>query len=465
VGRTALTRWISYFAFGWMGAFSLFLGGSLLTDVVFLGARGLDSPWGADRVLQARALLAICVPAFLYGLYIAPRPKIRRVRVELDGLPPALSGFKIAQLTDVHIGELLRAPFLRRVVTQVNSLHADAVAITGDLIDGKVSDVAPDLQALSELKSKFGTYYVTGNHEYYHGAAEWTAAIRALGIHLLENEHRVLQSGDAQLAIGGVPDLEASRFFGRGPSPAQAFAGLSPTVPRVLLAHQPRMASLIGEERVDLQLSGHTHGGQLWPFVPLVRLQQPVISGLRKLGSTWVYTSNGTGYWGPPVRLGPRGEITLITLVSPPGRRSGKGPWSDLRSLFVSGKKSHPPPDEPEDSLLEEDWDQEFEDLDGPTSEPSAPRKPVGKKWNKLNAAFAGDDEFSLSSVAPDKRKKPPAVIVPEPKGKPEANKDQKGVLVRLMRKIFVRWRRAPKTEMAAGVSPAAIPYDEEIPT
>ncbi|HVS76010.1 MAG TPA: metallophosphoesterase, partial [Steroidobacteraceae bacterium] len=220
------------------------------------------------------------------------RPRVVDVDVPLPGLPAALHGFTIAQISDVHVGPTIKRDFLRRIVDLVNSLGADLVAVTGDLVDGSVEQLAAHVEPLSRLRARHGAYFVTGNHEYYSGATAWIAELRRLGLRVLLNEHVVLRHGGASLIVAGVTDYSAHRFDPDHRSdPAAALAGAPfDARPRVLLAHQPRTAAAAADAGYDLQLSGHTHGGQFWPWNLFVRLQQPFTAGLNRLGRLWVYT-------------------------------------------------------------------------------------------------------------------------------------------------------------------------------
>ena len=306
-------HWVAHL---WLGAFGLLLTTVALADgVTFVLARLFPGTAWGER--EALAVVALVAPMLCLGFLTARgKARIERIRVPIQGLGPAFEGLKIAQISDVHIGETLGRRFLERVVAQVNALDADLIAITGDLIDGSVAQLRDEVASLADLKAKRGVFYVTGNHEYYHGGPAWEAELRRLGHTVLHNEHRVLQAGGDSLVVAGITDHDGGHF---GPShesrPDLALKGAPEEVPRVLLAHQPRSARLLQGLRVDLQLSGHTHGGQMFPFMFLVRLQQPVIAGLRTVFGVRVYTSRGTGYWGPPFRLGPRPEITELTLV------------------------------------------------------------------------------------------------------------------------------------------------------
>jgi predicted MPP superfamily phosphohydrolase len=317
----ALTRRLSAVATFWLGAAGILLTSTLLTDVVRL-AMGLVQgfPHGAARVhearLQALAILVLTVVLTGWALFSAALVlQLRRVTVRLVGLGKGLEGLRIVQISDLHIGEALDEPFLRRVVARVNALAPDVVAVTGDLVDGQVQTVRDFVAPLGDLRARFGVYYVTGNHEYYWGGPEWEAEVHRLGLTVLRNSHRVITRDGSELALGGVPDLQGIRFHpDHACRPDLAFLGAPAGIPRILLAHQPSAARTAAAAGVHLQLSGHTHGGQIFPFHFFVWLSQPVLSGLRKLFGIWVYTHRGTGTWGPKMRLGARPEIAEITL-------------------------------------------------------------------------------------------------------------------------------------------------------
>lgn len=310
----AAARVFQWFGFAWMGAFGLLLVATAASDAGLWVAERLGSVDVAG-LGPARALgvLSIVAPALGWGFFVARRPETKRVTVEIPGLDRSLDGFRIVQLSDVHIGETLGREFAQAVTEQVNALAPDAVVITGDMVDGAVHKLHDEVAPLAGLRGKHGVFYVTGNHEYYHGGSAWEAEARRLGFHVLHNEHRVV--ADGKLVIGGVTDVEGARFSeGHAPRVDLAFAQAPAGVPRVLLAHQPRFARRAKEAGVSLMLSGHTHGGQIFPFMFFVKLQQPVIGGFARIEGVPTYTSNGTGYWGPPFRIGPRGEVTELVL-------------------------------------------------------------------------------------------------------------------------------------------------------
>ena len=322
-----------------MGLFSSLFVLTALRDVLLLAAWGVDAlgvalPF-ADltswRTLTAEVtpLLALAVTAI--GFLNARRtPAIVRVDIPIAGLPAALHGFTLAQISDIHVGPTIKKGFLTRVVAKVNLLGADVVAVTGDLVDGKVADLARHVAPLADLQSRHGTFFVTGNHEYYSGAQAWIVELRRLGLTVLLNEHVVLYHGKgsginaqddsqtvAPLVLAGVTDFTAHHFDPSHRSdPALALLGApAAALVRVLLAHQPRSAAAAAEAGYDLQVSGHTHGGQFWPWNLMVPMQQPFTAGLNRLHKLWVYTSRGTGYWGPPKRFGAPSEITALRLV------------------------------------------------------------------------------------------------------------------------------------------------------
>jgi predicted MPP superfamily phosphohydrolase len=237
------------------------------------------------------------------------------VEVRLSRLPRALDGFTIVQLTDLHTGMTIDRAFVQRVVDQANRLSPDLIALTGDLVDGKVEDLRDDVAPLGQLRARHGVFAITGNHEYYAGADAWIAEITRLGARYLRNQRVVIGDGAATFDLAGVDDYSASAWPGHGEDLPAALAGRDPSRPLVLLAHQPRQVHRAARHGVDLQLSGHTHGGQIWPWHYIVRVQQGgLLAGRYQVGGTQLYVSRGCGYWGPPVRLLAPLEITRVIL-------------------------------------------------------------------------------------------------------------------------------------------------------
>jgi predicted MPP superfamily phosphohydrolase len=256
----------------------------------------------------------------LIGLVNARRlARVVNVTVPIRGLPEALSGFTIVQLSDVHVGPTIKRGYLSAIVQRVNGLDADLITITGDLIDGSVERLRAHVAPLAELRARHGTYCVTGNHEYYHGVEDWVQEWRRLGLHVLLNQNNVLDHAGERLLIGGVTDYGAAHYADahRSDPVAAARTDLAVAV-KILLAHQPRSAVAAAAAGFDIQLSGHTHGGQFLPWNFFVPLQQPFVAGLNRLKTLWVYTSRGTGYWGPPLRFLAPSEITRLRLVPSP---------------------------------------------------------------------------------------------------------------------------------------------------
>lgn len=301
-----------------LGMFSSLLVLTLLREFVLQVAAifGVHRDALVSGSATAVPLLAAAVTAI--GFVNARRvARVVDVEVPIDGLPSALHGFTIVQISDIHVGPTIKRGYLDAIVDRVNALRADLVAVTGDLVDGSVRRLAPHTAPLARLKARHGTYFVTGNHEYYSNAHAWIAEVRRLGLCVLMNEHVVLAHEGASLLLAGVTDYSAHYFDPSHKSdPHKAVAGAPQDVAvKVLLAHQPRTAVAAAEAGFDLQLSGHTHGGQFFPWNFFVPIQQPYTAGLNRLRQLWVYTSRGTGYWGPPKRFGAPSEITRIKLV------------------------------------------------------------------------------------------------------------------------------------------------------
>lgn len=298
-----------------MGLFSTLLVLTVARDLL-LGILALAGvPGGSDATGAAVPLLALATTAV--GFFNARRTaRVKRVSIPLQGLPPALHGFRIVQISDIHVGPTIKAGYLEKIVDRVNALDADVVAITGDLVDGSVPELREHVAPLARLRARDGVFFVTGNHEYYSGVHVWVAELQRLGIRVLHNEHVVLRRGEATLVLAGVTDFTAHHFDEAHRSdPAAALRGAPAQATRVLLAHQPRTAPEAAAAGFHLQLSGHTHGGQFLPWTFFVPLQQPYTAGLHQLGGLKVYVSRGTGYWGPPKRLGAPSEISDLRLA------------------------------------------------------------------------------------------------------------------------------------------------------
>ncbi|GIZ52332.1 calcineurin-like phosphoesterase [Noviherbaspirillum aridicola] len=307
--------WAGFLA---LGLFSSLFVLTLLRDVALAVAVLFGA--GSESLVRGTGIGVPVLAGFaaLAGFFNARRvARVVEVDVPIAGLPEALHGFTIAQISDIHVGPTIKHGYLNRIVDAVNALQADAVAVTGDLVDGAVRHLAPHTAPLARLQARHGAFFVTGNHEYYSGAHAWIAEVRRLGLRVLMNEHVVLEHDGASLLLAGVTDYTAHHFDPTHRSdPHKALLGAPEGVGvKVLLAHQPRTAPFAARAGFDLQLSGHTHGGQFFPWNFFVPMQQPWVAGLKRLENLWVYISRGTGYWGPPKRFGAPSEITRVRLV------------------------------------------------------------------------------------------------------------------------------------------------------
>lgn len=331
VAKPPLSEILTWLGLLCMGLFSSLLVLTLLRELLLAVAWLVESLWSgvvsmdALRADSALALPIVAVLVSALGFWNARRTAtVVQVDVPIANLPEALQGFTVAQISDIHVGPTIKTHYLQRIVDRVNGLQANMVAITGDLVDGSVKELGHHIAPLAQLASTHGTFFVTGNHEYYSGAHGWLDALRQLGVQVLMNEHVLIEhSTDIQdpepavMVIAGVADFGAHHFDESHRSDPHKAMAQAPdhAVFKLLLAHQPRSASAAADAGFDLQLSGHTHGGQFWPWNHFVKLQQPFTAGLHKLRNLWVYTSRGTGYWGPPKRFGAPSEITHLRLV------------------------------------------------------------------------------------------------------------------------------------------------------
>jgi uncharacterized protein len=327
----ALLSWIGYTSLGFF-SFLFFL---LLLRDIFWGAgrgaakvRGLVARRSAEaspvdpsrraHLLQVTniGVVGVAVALTSYGVFEARRrPGIVNITVPIPRLPDAFVGFRIVQITDIHAGLTVGREWIEMVAEEVASLKPDLIAFTGDIADGSVENLRDAVAALGGLTAPHGKFFVTGNHEYYSGVEEWVAEVKRLGYDVLMNEHRLVERGGASLVIGGVTDFTGGNYLPSHKSdPEAAFRDAPPDLVRIFLAHQPKTLRLTDAVRFDLMLSGHTHGGQFFPWNLATAMDQPYLSGLHRPDGKWIYVSKGTAYWGPPVRVGARSEVTVITL-------------------------------------------------------------------------------------------------------------------------------------------------------
>jgi predicted MPP superfamily phosphohydrolase len=327
--------WLTWPGSVWLGLMFLLFVSLLGFDLLRIGGRlisvlahrpaavDLDRRRFFGRVIAgAAALLASGFGVAALRSALGP-VRVRRIEVHLPRLGADLDGLTVVQLSDLHVGPTIGRHQIEDIVRRTNALTPDIVVITGDLVDGTVAELWGAVAPLGGLVAKLGVFFVTGNHEYYSGAAAWVEALPALGMRVLRNERVEVSRGASVLELGGVDDRSAARSGtpGHGEDLEKALAGWDRRRPLLLLAHQPRTVLDSARMGVDLQLSGHTHGGQIWPFGALVQLQQRFLAGLGRHRDTLIYVSRGTGYWGPPMRLGAPSEITELVLRA--GSRAG----------------------------------------------------------------------------------------------------------------------------------------------
>jgi len=324
-------------ALAWMvnihlGFFSLLFIWLLVTDLLNLSLQlpRMVRRWFASppHTLQAdrRAwmqksvhvgVLGVCPPVTALGVWQAVRPPVvREVHLPIPHLPEALKTLRIVQFTDLHIGPTIKRKHVEGIVQQINALQPDIIVMTGDLVDGSVAHLSDDVAPLAKLNARYGKFFVTGNHEYYSGVMPWLEKIAELGLTTLLNAHQMIEHDGVKILLAGVTDYRAQRYEPtHASSPAQAIQGAPETDLRILLAHQPSTVFEASQVGFDLQISGHTHGGQYYPWNLIAKMANPYIQGLHHHdGKTWIYVSPGTGYWGPPIRLGTEPEITFFRL-------------------------------------------------------------------------------------------------------------------------------------------------------
>ena len=314
--------WFEAPGFVWLGLAAYLVLALIVLEFVRLAARpwvrssGVPDP--SRRLLLARglAVTAGVASAGVVGTGMVTAlgpPDVRRVDVPLRALHPDLDGFRIAVVSDIHLGPMLGRGHTERLVGMINETSPDLVAVVGDMADGTVDELGPAAEPLRDLVSRNGSFFVTGNHEYFSGYQQWVGELDRLGVHPLRNERTTITRGAGGFTLAGVNDV-TGRSMGDGPDFDRALDGRDASAPTILLAHQPVQVEEAAKRGVDLQLSGHTHGGQAWPFHYVVGLGQPSLAGLSQVDKTWLYVTRGAGFWGPPVRIGAPPDITVVTL-------------------------------------------------------------------------------------------------------------------------------------------------------
>jgi predicted MPP superfamily phosphohydrolase len=310
----AVGRALGWPAYLWLGTSFYLVLALWSSDVVLLvlGASGIEAARARAMVVCAAVLSAIAI-----GTWSALRtPAVKRVEVAIDGWPPSLAGYRIVQISDIHVGSLIRRGFARRIVERCNALQPDLIAITGDLVDGSVRHYGEEVAPFAQLHAREGVYFVTGNHDHYSGADPWIRKLEELGITVLRNRRVALGGAAAQVELAGVDDVSSRRLDASGGYNLRAaLQDWNRSTPLVLLSHHPSTFDEASAHGVHLQLSGHTHGGQLWPFNVMVRLQTRYVAGLYRRGRSQLYVSRGTGFWGPPVRVLAPAEITELVIA------------------------------------------------------------------------------------------------------------------------------------------------------
>ena len=336
-----VAAWVGYLG---AGAFVLLFVFTVLKDLGLVGvwAAGRATSKGKDpgpqnperrRLMKLGingGVVAATAMATRVGVHQARKiPDVKEVTVPIETLPQGLDGFRIVQLSDMHVGETIRRPRVEAIAERVDALDRDMIAITGDLAEGYVRHVWDDVRPVLELDAPHGTHYVTGNHEYYWNGRDWCEALDAAGLEVLVNDHVVLEEGGARLLVAGCTDYKAGQHIDDHASdPRKAIEGAPPHDVSVLLAHRPTSIEDAAGVGYDLQLSGHTHGGQFWPWNYIAGMVHDFPAGLGRRDDTWIYVSRGAGYWGPPVRLAAPSEITVITLRRG-GREEASERWVD----------------------------------------------------------------------------------------------------------------------------------------
>lgn len=320
--------WVGYAGLGLMSFLIIFL---LIKDITILSGfiyKKIASLFSKPEIVQVNdperrkflmnlinfGIIGAASTLTTYGIYQATKkPYTKRVFIPVKNYSDSLKEFTIVQVSDLHVGPTIKKNYVQLIVSEVLKINPDVFVFTGDLVDGSVENLRDDVEPLREIKPKYGKFFITGNHEYYSGAVEWMKYAENLGFTVLHNRNRIINYNGTPIMFAGVPDVQGIQFYEDHYSdPIEAIKNSEESSVKILLAHQPKSLYKAIEAGFDIQLSGHTHGGQFIPWNFIAKIGQPFIKGLNKLNNTWIYVSNGTGYWGPPLRIGARSEITVI---------------------------------------------------------------------------------------------------------------------------------------------------------
>jgi uncharacterized protein len=314
---------MSWIAYIWMGVVFYLLVSAAATELATTAFRAIGPDQAALvdslQFLRARALVIVALATVASAFALRgglTSPATKRIEIALKNFPRAMNGFRIVQISDIHIGPILDRRFSRLIAERVTALEPDLVAVTGDLVDGRVSHLIDEVAPFAAISAPYGVYFVTGNHDYYSGAQDWIAHVTSFGWRPLRNESLRIEQGGDGFELVGVDDPHGAMLTGEGgENLVRALDSVDPERAIVLLAHDPSTFRRARKTSIDLQISGHTHGGQIWPFGWFVRLSVPWVAGIYRDMDSQIYVSCGTGFWGPPMRLGTQAEITEFVLT------------------------------------------------------------------------------------------------------------------------------------------------------
>jgi predicted MPP superfamily phosphohydrolase len=309
----SIFNWIGSSLIGFVGTFIMI---SIPVDIVHIVFALFSKTFLSTQSFQYLFFAALLM-SLLGFLEVLRGPKIVKVDIPVISLPEDLQKFKIAQISDLHIGPTIQTRYVQKVINRTNALDPDVVIITGDLVDAHLETIKKHLLPLKNLKAKYGIYYVTGNHEYYWGIHSLLPELEKLGINILSNSNKVLSINNSKILLAGIPDpMAGSLSSAHKPDVQKAIENSVMTDVKILLSHRPDPYQIAESAGFDIQFSGHTHAGQFFPFSLLIPIAHKYYRGLNQYKKLWIYVNPGTGYWGPANRFGIASEITLAMLTS-----------------------------------------------------------------------------------------------------------------------------------------------------